>query len=154
MQVIRLFLDGWGILSPAEFYFGIGICIAAVLLLATALIALSALRSGPPAAGRRFPVVVFAFSAMATAGLLLMAAVPCFFPPDETPEVAWGAMAVGDLVAFVSVLGLLSTLAFLHRAWLAGPGVGESIQLRLWTFLVPLFALVAVVRAYQLVGVH
>ncbi len=110
MLFLRLFVDGWGVINPSEFYFGIGICLAAVLLLATALVALSLLRQSPQAGERTFARVAFALSMAATAGLVLMAAVPCFYPPDETPKAAWIVMALGDLAALLSVVGLLAML--------------------------------------------
>jgi hypothetical protein len=156
MESIKEILESWGIISPPEFFTGIGICIAVPLLIVSAAFRLFFMKLGEVEGyGWKQGVWgVLGCSACST-GLLMVFIPPIFFTPSEVPDLILGVMAVGDLLAIPGLLLLVASVLLGIRSLLHPRGNREISWGRRFVFYVPLIMLFSnIVRLYQVLGVH
>jgi hypothetical protein len=156
MQAIRQFLTVIHIINPSELFFGIGVCTALGLMAISGLFGLFFCKSVPPfGTGWKYGKQASALCATCSVGLMMTAAAPCLYPPDQVPDRWLAVMAVGNVIGCVALLGLLFTVGISWRQLKDHPGENEPAYFRYGIFVVPwLILLPAIILIYGFVGVH
>jgi hypothetical protein len=155
MQIIKGILHSWNIISPPEFFFGVGICIGIPLLLISVAFKVFFLKRGSsPGRGWRYDSIGLPACICSTCGLVAIFVVPLFSTPDNVPDWSLAIMALGTLVGLLGLLALIASVV-LDIPSLLGPRGEQEIQwARNFVFYVPLcLILVNLVRLYVLFDV-
>ena len=156
MQMIKDMLASWGIISPPEFFFGIGVCIG-IVLLAISIVFRVFFFAEKSAFGRgwRYDLVGILACSCSIAGLVAVFTVPLFFAPSLVPDWCLACMAIGTLVGLPGLLTLLVSVLLDVRSLVRPRGDGEIHWARGFIFYVP-FCLIlpGLLHLYRLFGVR
>jgi hypothetical protein len=156
MTEIGEILRSWGIINPAEFFFGIGICIGVPLLVVSGAFGILFLRVGTiDGRGWRLDKLGVAGCLACCAGMLAVFIVPIFGPPDRIPTWAQAVMAIGTVVGAAGLATLLAAVFADLRCLFRPRGTGELRWARSLIWYLPLIALFAIMmRLYNFFGVR
>ncbi len=155
-------LGGQGIVNPAEFFFGIGICIGVPqLAISIAFGCLLYWKERLPLAlpdkpsGWRYDWAGILGCLLCTAGLIAIFVVPLFSPPNEVPRIVLSIMAIGMCVASLGLLVQLGAIAFDFKALLRQQGEDEITWARLLVSVLPYVVLIStLLRLYLIFDVR
>jgi hypothetical protein len=156
MEPVRNLMKSWGIINPAEFFFGLGVCILVPLLAVSAAFRLFFLRGCEhPGTGWRQWFRGVLGCCLCSAGLVLVFTPPLFHAPDVVPDGALALMLAGVAMAAPGLLVLLTAVLPGMRSLRKPGGGGEKPWARTLIYLLPLGTLFPLfARLYGYLGIH
>jgi len=156
MEPVKELLNSWGIISPPEFFSGIGVCILVALLAVSAAFRLFFIRGyekEEPGWKHWFRGVLGC--CCCCAGLVMTFTIPLFYTPADVPDAALAVMMAGVIVAAPGLLLLLASVLPNIKVLLKPGGGAEKQWARKFIYILPLSVLFPLfLRLYQMSGVH